>query len=150
MVMGKVDFSRISVTIQSTEWRAHFIDLSWPFLKNKTTPNRGLVHAMKVLWPFGHVDLNFFMWINWYIQLICRSVIGTYILDFLQLLYLSIVFKIYLWFILYAYSALCGIYWTRKKNSKFSVSNNLFDIPYVNLCFYILWNLRNVNLCIND
>ena len=28
MVTGKVDFSRISVTIQWTEWQAHFSDLS--------------------------------------------------------------------------------------------------------------------------
>ena len=28
MVTGKVDFSRISATIQSTEWQAHFSDLS--------------------------------------------------------------------------------------------------------------------------
>ena len=34
-------YSRISVTIQSTEWQAHFSDLSvsFFFLKNKITPN---------------------------------------------------------------------------------------------------------------
>ena len=33
--------------------------------------------------------------------------------------------------------------------SKFSIYKTMFNIAYLNLCFYIFWNLINVNICLD-
>ena len=142
----KVDFSRISVIIQSTEWQTHFsanvsvVNCHFSFFQLRRPRHEllaydtrrselinGLEYHKHACWFFGICSLYD-----------CLTL-------FLELI--SLIFYNFYNHQLSSFANKFMIYSHADTSSKFSVSNNTHYISYVN---YSLLNSRNLTLCLED